>query len=111
MNDVYANPRAPGSFGGIEALRRYAHKPRKRVVEYLSTQDACTLHKPTRMRFSRRRTCAKGIADLFQIDLMDMSNLSTYNDGYSYLLNSTSENEDRLRGEQRVRTHTIRAEV
>jgi len=34
---VYANPPAPSSFGGIEALRRYAHKPRKRLVEYLST--------------------------------------------------------------------------
>ena len=68
-------------------LRRYSHKPRKQVVRYLSTLDAYTLHKPTRIRFPRRRTISKGIADLFQIDLVDLSNLSTYNDGYRYLLN------------------------
>ena len=34
-----------------------------------------------------RQTYSKGIADLFQIDLADLSNLSTYNDRYRYLLN------------------------
>ena len=87
MDDIYTNPRASGSYGGIDMLRRYSHKPRKQVVKYLSTLDAYTLHKPTRIRFPRRRTVSKGIADLFQIDLVDLSNLSTYNDGYRYLLN------------------------
>ena len=45
------------------------------------------MHRPTRRRFPRRRTYSKGIDDLFQIDLADMSNLSAYNDGYRYLLN------------------------
>ena len=87
MDNVYTNPRAPGSFGGVEALRRYVRKPRKAVVDFLAGQDAYTLHKPTRVRFPRRRTYAKGIADLFQIDLADLTNLSSYNDGYRYLLN------------------------
>ena len=87
MEVVYTNPRAPGSFGGVEALRRYARKSRKAVADYLAGQDAYTLHKPTRIRFPRRRTYSKGIADLFQIDLVDLSNLSTYNDRYRYLLN------------------------
>jgi len=29
----------------------------------------------------------KGIGDLYQIDLADLSNLSSYNDGYRYLFN------------------------
>jgi len=45
------------------------------------------VHRPSRRRFPRRRFYSKGIDDLFQIDLADMSNLSDYNDGYRYLLN------------------------
>jgi len=85
MEAVYTNPRASGSFGGVEALRRYARKSRKAVVDYLARQDAYTLHKPTRIRFPRPRTYSKGIADLFQIDLADLSNVTTYNDRYRYL--------------------------
>jgi len=81
MDTNYLNPREPGSFGGVEALRQYARKSRKAVV------DAYTMHKPIRTRFPRRRTFAKGIADLFQIDLADVSNLSPHHDGYRYLLN------------------------
>ena len=87
METVYHDSHAPGSLGGVDRLRRYTRKRRKEVVDYLSGQDAYTLHKPTRRRFARRRTYSKGIADLYQIDLSDLSNLSTYNDGYRYLLN------------------------
>jgi len=78
--------RSPGSFGSIDKLRRYARKRRKDVIDYLKSQDAYTLHKPIRRRFIRRRTYSKGIGDLYQIDLADLSNLSSYNDGYRYLL-------------------------
>ena len=37
MDDIYTNPRASGSYGGIDMLRRYSHKPRKQVAKYLST--------------------------------------------------------------------------
>ena len=80
MEAVYHDPRTPGSLGGVGRLRRYTRKRRKEVVDYLSGQDAYT-------RFARRQTYSKGIADLYQIDLSDLSNLSTYNDGYRYLLN------------------------
>ena len=79
MEAVYHDARTPGSLGGVEMLRRYTRKSRK--------EAAYTFHKPTRRRFARRRTYSKGIADLYQIDLSDLSNLSTYNDGYRYLLN------------------------
>ena len=70
METVYHDPRAPGSLGGVDRLRRYTRKGRKEVVDYLSGQDAYTLHKPTRRRFARRRTYSKGIADLYQICLL-----------------------------------------
>jgi len=65
MEAVYTNPRAPGSFGGIDALRRHARKSRKAVVDYLAGQNAYTLHRSSRKGFTRRRTYSKGIADLF----------------------------------------------
>jgi len=49
-------------------------------------QDAYTLHKPRKIRFPRRKTYSKGIGDLFQIDLVDLSSLSPFNDGMRYLL-------------------------
>ena len=87
MEAVYTNPRAPGSFGGVDALRRHARKSRKAVVDYLAGQNAYTLHISSRKRFPRRRTYSKGITDLFQIDMADLLNLSLYNDGCRYLLN------------------------
>jgi len=84
---MYTNPDALGSFGGVENLRRYSGQSRRAVGVFLAGQDAYTLHKPTRARFPRRRTFVKGIADLYQVDLVDLSNISTFNDGYRYLLN------------------------
>ena len=82
----YVNVRAPGSFGGIGSVRRYTGQSERKVREFLATQDAYTLHKPTRNHFKRRKTYSKGIADLFQIDLVDLTNISTHNDSYRYLL-------------------------
>ena len=82
----YFAAKEPGSFGGADNLQRYSKKPRKEVSEWLMGQDAYTLHKPVIKRFRRRHTFSKGINDLFQADLVDMSALSRYNDGYRYLL-------------------------
>ena len=60
--------------------------PYKNVKTFLSGRDAYTLHKPRRIRFRRRKTYSKSIADLYQIDLADLSNISSYNDGARYLL-------------------------
>ena len=53
---------------------------------FLTEQDACTLHKPRRIRFPRRKTYSKGIGDLYQIDLVDLSSLASHNDCMRYLL-------------------------
>jgi hypothetical protein len=86
MEKVYFDPQHPGSFTSIQNLRRYTGKDLKTVQKFLSSQDAYTLRKPTRVRFPRRRTYAKAINDLFQADLVDVSSISRYNDGYRYIL-------------------------
>lgn len=67
-------------------MRRYSGRSEREAKSFLSSQDAYTLHKSRRIRFFRRKTYSKGIGDLFQIDLVDLSSLSTFNDGLRYLL-------------------------
>jgi len=86
LHTTYTTPRLPGSFDAVQNLRRYTGESRAKTLQYLASQDAYTLHKQRRRRFPRRKTYSKGIGDLYQIDLADVSNISRYNDSYRYLL-------------------------
>jgi hypothetical protein len=86
MEKIYYDISQPGSLSGIHALSRYSKQNVKKVREYLSAQPAYTMHRPIRRKFVRRKTISKGINDLFQLDIADMSNVSRDNDGYRYLL-------------------------
>jgi len=88
MDTAYTTSRLPGSFGGVRNLQRDSGRSKGKVKKFLAAQDAYALHKPTRIRFPRRKTYSKGIGDLFQIDLVDLSSLSSFNDGMRYLLNA-----------------------
>jgi len=71
----------------VRNLKRYTDgESVNSVKRYLLAQDAYTLHKQRRIRFPRRKTYSKGIADLYQADLVDMTNISRYNDSYRFLL-------------------------
>ena len=86
--EAYFNIRSPGSYGGVQALYRLmkGKATKKQVVDWLANQDAYTLHKPIRHRFPRRKTFARDIDYLWQADLVDMTHLADYNDGYRYIL-------------------------
>ena len=86
MEAIYSTLKSPGSFGSVKNLRRYSGPSEREVKQFLAKQDTYTLHKPSRVLFPRRKTYSKGIADLYQIDLVDLSNLSSYNDGMRYIL-------------------------
>jgi len=79
MDTVYTTSRLPGSFGGVRNLQRYSGQSESEVKKFLAGQDAYTLHKPMKIRFPRRKTYSKGIGDLFQIDLVDLTSLSSFN--------------------------------
>ena len=83
---MWSSLRSPGSFGIIRHLQRYSGRSEREVRKLLAIQDEYTLHKPRRIRFPRRKNYSKGIGDLFQIDLVDLSSLSSFNDGIRYLL-------------------------
>jgi len=86
MDVVYSTLRSPGSFGSVRNLQRYSGRSEHEIKKFLAGRDAYTLHKSRKIRFPRRKTYSKGIGDLFQIDLVDLSNLSSFNDGMRYLL-------------------------
>jgi transposase InsO family protein len=87
--ESYYNPRHPGSYGSARTIQKHIAKkvPIKSIKNWLTLQDTYTLHKPVRWYFRRRRVYAKCIDDLWQIDLVDMTSLAKYNDGYKFLLN------------------------
>ena len=89
--EAYYDVKAPGSYGGIDALYRLMKQrgenvTRKQVANWLAEQETYGLHKPVRRRFARRKIYSRGIDYLWQADLVDMSHLVEENDGYRYLL-------------------------
>jgi hypothetical protein len=86
MEDIYYDVKRPGSFGGVRLLANAGKFSVQETKHWLSGIDAYTLHKPYRLRFRRRRTFAKGIDDLWQADLVDLTSLAMHNDNYKFLL-------------------------
>jgi hypothetical protein len=87
MNEIYFNPSQPGSFGGVQSLCRVrSNKKQQEIKRWMMSQEAYTLHKPVRRKYKRRKTFASGIDDLWQADLVDLSNIANYNDGNRFLL-------------------------
>lgn len=86
MEKAYYTPKNPGSYGGVDRLRRATNRSRKDVEQFLAGQKTYQLHKPRRTRFKRRRYIVSGIDDLWQADLADMQKISRQNGGYNFLL-------------------------
>ena len=82
----YYDSRLPGSFGGVQALKRATGLKQNQVEHWLKFQDTYTLHKPVRHKFTRRRVIVSGIDDQWQADLIDVRSLKKENDGYVYIL-------------------------
>ena len=85
--ESYFDPKHPASFGGVDNFRKHLDEKftRKQIQDWMLKQDTYTLHKPVRKNFKRRITFTTGIDDLWQADLVDLSSISKYNDGYKFL--------------------------
>ena len=86
MDKIYFDPSNPGSFGGVNRLVQQSKNNTKSVKYWLAAQETYTLHKPVLRKFPRRKTFTKGIDDLWQTDLVDVSSLASHNGGMRYLL-------------------------
>ena len=85
MELTYYNLLAPASYGGLSKFNPKGYT-KKQVREWLQSQDTCTLHKPTRRRFPRRRVVVYRNDHQWQADLVDLVKMFSYNKGFKYLL-------------------------
>ena len=90
LHKLYYNPQSKVAFGGVDKLWRHIRSSgrkitRRQLNEWLSKQDVYTSHHPILRRFARKRIITRGIDDIWDADLMDMTNLAEFNDGTSFL--------------------------
>lgn len=88
LEKLYYDPGHYAGYSATENLSRAARPnfSRNEVVRWLESQDAYTLHRPLRRKFPRLHYSVTNIDDLWEADLIELRNLKSYNDGYTYLL-------------------------
>ena len=87
---LYYIPKHSTAFSSASKLWQYVRLrgkniTKKQLYEWLSKQDVYTSHHPIIHRFARRRVVTRGLNDVWDVDLMDMSNLAKYNDGVHFI--------------------------
>ena len=90
LKRVYYTPELVGSLGGARALLNAtgsrSKKSKHATREWLSAQNAYTLHKGVVAKFKRRPTIVRGLGVQLQADLMDVRSHREDNDGTTFLL-------------------------
>ena len=84
LSDDYYDPRKPASYRGRYVFER--GRDAKAVKRFLQSQDAYTLHFPSRKKFPREKVVVGGMNQQFQADLIDVQNIKDENDGNKYIL-------------------------
>ena len=87
----YFDPEHPGAYAGPYKLhlllkRQGFPSSYRKVRKWLQKQDAYSLLQPVRYRFKRKTVITKGIDDLWDVDLADVSNTAKHNDDVQFLL-------------------------
>ena len=90
LRQLYYNPKHSTAFSSASKLWQYIklhgrNITRKQLYEWLSKQDVYTSHHPILHCFARRRVITRGLNDVWDVDLMDMSNLAEHNDGVTFI--------------------------
>jgi hypothetical protein len=91
LRRIYYSPKEPGGLSGFRAFYRAVKKknvniPKRRILEFLRGESGYTQYKPARKRFPRRPIVPIGLNREWEIDLLDVRNLSQYNEGVKYIL-------------------------
>ena len=74
MDVKYYTAKEPGSLSGVDKFyRSQADASKKEVKDWLSGEEAYTLHKPVRHKFPRNKVVVSGLDAQWDADLMDMT--------------------------------------
>ncbi|CAF1077913.1 unnamed protein product [Brachionus calyciflorus] len=84
----YFDPPSQASFTGQSSFKHTIKKQKEKnqLKEWLGEQEPYTLHRPLKKKFQREKVISNGIDDLWQADLVDVSNISKENKGYKFLI-------------------------
>lgn len=90
LKELYYNPKQTTAFSSASKLWHHikqhgADISRNQLNDWLSKQDVYTSHHPIIRRFATQRVVTRGLNDVWDADLMDMSNLSKENDDYTFI--------------------------
>ncbi len=88
LETIYYDAKHPAGYSTPNILYKHAKKhgvTRKQVREFLLSEDSYTLHKQTR-RGRRNRIVVNDIDEQWELDLSDLPAITTFNDGYRYIL-------------------------
>ena len=92
LEDIWTNPKYSAAFSGPYKLYTYVKKHGKfkisfnAIQQFLSDNDAYSLHKRVRRKFKRTHVIVEGKDSQWDGDLMDTKNIAKYNQGYQYVL-------------------------
>lgn len=92
LRKLYYTPGNPGAFAGPEKLYQAVKQDgkykigRMRIRQFLNNEDPYSLLKPIRRSFPRSKVIVNTLDSMWDGDLADVSNISSENDGYKFLL-------------------------
>ena len=86
LKRIYYDPSHPAGLGSIAALAAAARLSKKKVKEWLMKQSTYTLHRSARKRYPSRKYYVNTIDDQWQMDLADMVQVQSKNQGFRYIL-------------------------
>lgn len=92
LEAIYYNPSHPAGFTGPDKLYRWLRehgdfKPTKQYIkQWLAGAETYGLHREVKRKFPRNKVYVSEIDLQWDVDLMDMANISRHNEGYRYVL-------------------------
>jgi len=92
LSEIYFNLKHPASFSGVNKLYYIVKKEGKfdislhHIKRWLASKDTYSLQRSLRYKFKRNRLVATGLNARWDVDLADVSNLASDNDGVKFLL-------------------------
>jgi hypothetical protein len=86
LKNLYFAPDIPSAFSSLRKLASALPRGTRRadIQTWLLKQDSYTLHRSVRKTFTE--ILVTNIFDVWECDLIDIQNVSKYDDGYRYLL-------------------------
>ena len=96
LEKVYFNPTRAASFSSAQSLRKHLLSQKqgqqikvpmvKDIQLWLMGKRAYTAHRPLHKKYLMKKEIVGGVSIQLQMDLVDMQQWSTENDGYRYIL-------------------------